>query len=157
MKQWNGISWENRTVILNGEDNNSRDGMPIWCKLSNGEYIMAIESTHLRNSFFRKRSFVIQLYSSENGTQWNKINDVYIPANRRKSEYAGAPYVVQLPDGRLCVSFQTDENELTDNKDKQPARVITTNKAYDGKLNRFSFTKPFAPFGEDGESFGTVC
>lgn len=148
-KLWDGTSWGEKHIASSGADADSRDGMPVWCRLSCGEYIMAIESTHLRNSKKTKRDFVIRVYTSSDGMNWGGGEDIYITSEKSSGTYAGAPYIVELPDGRLCVSFQTNE---TSSSRSNTARVMTSRKPYGGRINRFSFTKPFAPFGDDGSS-----
>ena len=147
--------WSEKHIACDGKKSDSRDGMPVWFQCSDGTYLLAIESTHLRDHKKEKikSSFVIELLQSDDGMNWNNGSTVYIPSKKNGGDYAGAPYVVQLPDGRLCVSFQTNENvEIEGVSDAWTARIITTRKAYNGKVNLFSFTKPFAPFGKEGIS-----
>ena len=106
--QWDGNKWGNRTVVCNGVEHDSRDGMPVWIPLSSGGYALVIESTHLRNEV-GKHPFVIQLLCSEDGKKWSDPVDIYIPKTEHSK--AGAPWIAELPDGRLVVSFQTDEDK----------------------------------------------
>ena len=106
--QWDGSGWGNRTVVCSGVEHDSRDGMPVWIPLSSGGYALVIESTHLRN-MPGKHPFVIQLLCSADGRTWTEPVDIFIP--KTDGSKAGAPWIAELPDGRLVVSFQTDEDK----------------------------------------------
>ena len=101
---WNGSSWTNKQIISNGKSHNSRDGMPVWTRLSNGTYALVMESSKYR----RNHPFVIQLLTSKDGVKWSNPKDIYIPNS--KGSKASAPGLVELPNGQLVVSFQTDED-----------------------------------------------
>lgn len=96
-------TWKEKHIACLGIEHRSRDGMPVVDRLSDGTYIMAIEATNVSGY-----PFVIQLFTSENGYEWEKKSNLYIPNKTGKK--AGAPYVATLPDGRIAVSFQTDED-----------------------------------------------
>jgi len=103
---WNGSSWTNRTIVSNGKNHNSRDGMPVWTRLSTGEYVIIIESSKYRNSY---HPFVIQLLYSDDGINWSNPVDVYIPTS--KNSKAAAPGIIEIPStNQLVISFQTDED-----------------------------------------------
>ena len=106
--QWDGHRWGNRAIVCNGVKHDSRDGMPVWIPLSSGGYALVIESTHLRNEA-GKHPFVIQLLRSGDGRAWTEPVDIYIP--KTDCSKAGAPWIAEMPDGRLVVSFQTDEDK----------------------------------------------
>ncbi len=99
--QWIDGEWTNRTVVSNGDDHNSRDGMPVWQRLSNGKYICAIEGWVPGGT-----ALCIKLLWSDDGVNWSKPVIVY----RAKNGTCGAPYVVELPTGQLYLTFQTNEN-----------------------------------------------
>ena len=101
---WNGSSWTNKQIISNGKSHNSRDGMPVWTRLSNGTYALVMESSKYR----RNHPFVIQILYSKDGVKWSNPKDIYIPNG--KGSKASAPGIVELPNGQLVVSFQTDED-----------------------------------------------
>lgn len=106
-KIWEGTSWGDKIIASDGTKTFSRDGMPVWCKLEDGSYAMVIESTSLHPSY----EFIIQMKTSPDGIDWsNKLKDIYIPTGLKKK--AGAPYIVKLADGRIAVSFQTDEDDI---------------------------------------------
>ena len=91
-------------IASNGEKHNSRDGMPVVCNLSDGSYAMVIESSSMRSNF----SFIIQIMFSEDGIVWSEPKTVFMPTV--KGNYAGAPYIECLADGRIVISCQATEN-----------------------------------------------
>lgn len=100
-------------IASNGEDHNSRDGMPVVSKLSDGTYAMVIESSSMKGTY----PFIIQILFSEDGIKWSEPKNIWVPVGF--DHYAGAPYLVTLPDGRIAVSFQAtegSESTLADNK-----------------------------------------
>ncbi len=90
-------------IASNGEKHNSRDGMPVVCKLSDGTYAMVIESSAYRSKY----PFVIQLLFSEDGKVWSEPKTVFSP--KGNGHYAGAPYITCLEDGRIVISCQATE------------------------------------------------
>ena len=142
--QWIDGKWTNRTVVSNGDAHNSRDGMPVWQRLSNGKYICAIEGWVPGGT-----ELCIKLLWSDDGVKWSTPVIVY----RAKNGTCGAPYVVELPTGQLYLTFQTNEN--------MNGRVPLSNpKMYgmisDGtpveKITAKNFSEPENVFGiEDGE------
>lgn len=100
--QWIDGEWTNRTIVANGLEHISRDGMPVWQQLSDGRYVCAIEGW-LPNS----TALAIQLFYSDDGITWSEPVTIYQALNG----VVGAPYVVEIPGtNRLVVSFQTSEN-----------------------------------------------
>ncbi len=148
-KLWNAGSWSEKNIAVDASVSNSRDGMPVWTQTSSGEYVMVIESTVLKENEFFPRVHIIEMLSSEDGFSWEKRTPVYITPIFSDAVYAGAPYVVSLPDGRLCVSYQTDNAADFESGTPWICNVITTKKAYRGRASMTSFTKPFAPFGAE--------
>ena len=114
-------------IASNGEKHNSRDGMPVICKLSDGTYAMVIESSCMRGTY----PFIIQILFSEDGINWSDPKNIWVPNGF--DHYAGAPYIVTLPDGRIAVSFQATEGSnttLADNKvNNSVMNVIISKKA----------------------------
>lgn len=87
--------WTNRTIVTNGEQNNSRDGMPVWIPLKDGGYVCVIEATHNRDAE-GKHPFTIALVYSKDGVEWSKPYDIDIPTTPFSK--AGAPCIAELPD-----------------------------------------------------------
>ncbi len=142
--QWINGEWTNRTVVSNGDAHNSRDGMPVWQRLSNGKYVCAIEGWVPGGT-----ELCIKLLYSDNGVDWSEPVIVY----RAKNGTCGAPYIVELPTGQLYLTFQTNENF----KGRVP---LTNPKMYaiisDGtpieKISAKNFSEPENVFGiADGE------
>lgn len=94
-------------VASDGEKHNSRDGMPVVCQLSDGTYAMVIESTAMRNQY----SFIIQILFSEDGITWSEPRTIHTPTVN--GNYAGAPFIALLDDGRIAVSFQATQGSGT--------------------------------------------
>lgn len=118
-KLWEGNSWSEKIIASDGSKTFSRDGMPVWCRLEDGSYAMVIESTALHPSY----EFIIQMKISTDGIDWdNKLKDIYIPKGLKKK--AGAPYIVKLADGRIAVSFQTDEDDVNTGDAYSKMKVI---------------------------------
>lgn len=100
-KQYVDGKWTNRTVVSNGYEHRSRDGMPYVIRLSSGEYVCAIEGW-IPGTY----QLMIKLVYSKDGKKWSEPIDVYAADGVN----AGAPAVAELPDGRIVVSFQTAED-----------------------------------------------
>lgn len=68
-KQWDPATqqWINRTIVSNGNDHQSRDGMPVWQQLSTGEYVCVMEAWNKDDN----NRFAIKLTYSEDGTTWS--------------------------------------------------------------------------------------
>ena len=134
-KRWDGEERTDRTVVCDGVKHDSRDGMPVWIPLKAGGYALVIESTHLRNGP-GKHPFVIRLLVSPDGVRWSDPADIFIPS--ADGSKAGAPWIAELDDGRIVVSFQTDEDSevkgdrtsvmKTMISDGSPARELTAEK-----------------------------
>ncbi len=133
--RWNGAEWTDRTVVCDGVKHDSRDGMPVWIPLRGGGYALVIESTSRRN-LPGKHPFVIRLLVSEDGAVWSDPADIFIPGT--DGSKAGAPWIAELDDGRIVVSFQTDEDsEIKGDRtsvmktvisDGSPVRELTADK-----------------------------
>ena len=117
---WNGTSWSNRTIISNGKKHKSRDGMPVWTRLSNGYYIAVIESSKYGST----NPFVIQALVSSDGVNWSEPVDVYIP--KTKKSKAAAPGIVELPTKQIVISFQTDEDKSNKGDQYSVQKTITS-------------------------------
>ncbi|MBQ2862960.1 MAG: exo-alpha-sialidase, partial [Clostridia bacterium] len=87
-----------------------KNGMPVWQELSGGGYIMSLESTKNQTAKY-KNVLTAKLMLSLDGVYWKNICDVYVPkVSKRKT---GAPYVVQLPNGQIVVSYMTDDDSAS--------------------------------------------
>lgn len=105
--QWIDDEWTNRTVVCDGDKHSSRDGMPVWMQLSTGEYVCVIEGWAEGTT-----KMCIKLLYSEDGISWTE--PVTIFDGEDDYQYAGAPYIVELSDGRLLISFQSNESADAD-------------------------------------------
>ena len=88
-KVWDGSQWTNRTIVSDGNKHRSRDGMPVWTQLKNGEYVCVIEGTQKAQQGFL---FVICILYSSDGINWSEPVVIYRPTT--KSSKASAPGVV---------------------------------------------------------------
>jgi hypothetical protein len=101
-----GMSWG--TPVTVAEKKGSRDGMPGVVRLNGRELLVVFEAQD--QPPFR---FVIRgVRSPDLGRTWSATRQlIYRPNNLVAAPWAaGAPSVIRLPDGRLMVSFQSDEN-----------------------------------------------
>ena len=101
-----GMSWG--TPMTVAEKKGSRDGMPGVVRLNGQELLVVFEAQD--KPPFR---FVIRgVRSSDLGRTWSATRQlIYRPNNLVAAPWAaGAPSIIRLTDGRLMVSFQSDEN-----------------------------------------------
>ena len=114
----------------------SRPGMQSISQLSDGTYVMAVENSkyNFANYYGDNRyPFVIDLYFSEDGITWTDPRTVGI--SPQPGYYCAAPWVDTLPDGRIVISYQTDEHRsepLPDNTDSHlyhQLKVIVSKEA----------------------------
>jgi hypothetical protein len=134
-KVWKNGKWSDKYIASNGNSTRSRDGMPAVARLSNGNYLLAIESTAMRSQY----PFILKLKSSSDGYNWGSLKTIYMPSKTGRK--AAAPYLLQLPDGRVVISFQTDEDmSQAGDKYSEMKLMIST----DASCTKFS--KAFAPF-----------
>ena len=142
--QWINGEWTNRTVVSNGDEHNSRDGMPVWQRLSSGKYVCVIEGWVPNGT-----ELCIKLLYSDDGFNWSEPVIIY----RAKNGTCGAPYVVQLPTGQLYITFQTNENfegRIPHSEPKMYA-IISDGTDVEG-LTEENFSEPENVFGiADGE------
>lgn len=132
-------------IASNGENHNSRDGMPVVCELSDGSYAMVIESSVMRGKY----SFIIQLLLSQDGITWSDPITVFSPTVN--NNYAGAPFIVCLDDGRIAISCQATQDSGTSNSNSavhnSTMNVIVSNKpityADKNTINQNDFNKVF--------------
>jgi hypothetical protein len=145
---WNGTEWGERTIVSMGSKHNSRDGMPSWTQLSTGEYVCVIESSRY---YSRGYPFVIQLMYSKDGVAWSEPVDVYTPTT--KDSKAGAPGIVELPNGQLVISFQTDEDATQKGDGTSVMKTIYSDGTRVENLTAANFSQSDNVFATpDGES-----
>ena len=102
-------------VAINGEDRNSRDGMPVITKLRYGGYAMVIEThdyfgrIYMPTLTYGNSVFVVGLSLSEDGKTWSKPVPVVAPADITGGGRCAAPYITTLPDGRVLISYMTTD------------------------------------------------
>lgn len=146
-RTFDGEKWGNTVIVSNGTDHESRDGMPVVCHLSEGGYVLAIESTKYSENY----PFIIQILYSQNGVDWSEPKDVYIP--KSKGSKAAAPGIAETADGRLIITFQTDEDKDTKGDSVSIAKVITAKTTNLKAISPALFSKPEAIFPEEHNDF----
>ena len=147
-KIWNGEKWTGRTVISNGKKHDSRDGMPVLCRTPDGGYICVIESTAQRKKGY---PFVLKAFYSDDGVKWSEPVTIYTPSTKKSK--AAAPGVIYLPDGRLFVSFQTDEDATVKGDGTSVMKFTVSDGTDIHELTEKSFSSSENIFGTpDGES-----
>lgn len=101
-----GRTWGAPTTVARKPG--SRDGMPAVVRMPSGDLLAAFEASDTPPFGFVIRT----VRSRDDGANWSTERAlVYQPENPARERWsAGAPYLVCLPDGRLLVSFQTDED-----------------------------------------------
>ena len=150
-KTFDGNKWTDRRILSNGEKHKSRDGMPVWCHLPDGGYAMVIESSKYSN-LKSKYHFVVQVLYSDDGIKWSEPYDVYIPS--QKDREACAPGICVLNDGRLAITFQTDED-----RDSHGSAAVSVTKMIfsDGKKARpkspLRFSEPQKVFPPEHDAY----
>ncbi|MBQ9454598.1 MAG: exo-alpha-sialidase [Thermoguttaceae bacterium] len=151
-KVWDGEQWTGRTVVSDGNRHRSRDGMPVWTRLSSGVYVCVIESTHCASEGF---PFVICSIYSEDGKNWSEPVEIFRPGTLNSK--AGAPGIAELPDGRLAVSFQTDEDSAAKGDPNSVMKTIVSDGSDVKTLTRSSFGPAESVFGAVSIWTGITC
>ena len=120
-KQWDpdAKEWTNRTIVCEGEKHQSRDGMPVWQQLSTGEYVCVVEAWNKDDN----NCFAIKLTYSEDGVKWS--TPVTVMRAKKSGTVCAAPYIVELPNGQLVISCQTNELDNTPTDVHYMATVIS--------------------------------
>ena len=112
--------WSSATAVYKGEDYypystskgySSRPGMQSITQLNDGTYVMAVETS--KHEFaakygYTRYPFVIDIAFSTDGVTWTNTTTVATPD--KAEYYNAAPWVDTLPDGRIIISFQSDEH-----------------------------------------------
>ena len=143
-------AWSEAHIVSSGIKTGSRDGMPVWCCLNDGSYALAVEGTRSMGKNEIKNGFFIKLMISENGLDWDetKAINVYYPED--SSRCAAAPYIVCLPDGRVAISFQTDEDcavqgDLPAGKGYK-MKIVVSDRPVNRYSRNISFSDSVTPF-----------
>jgi hypothetical protein len=107
MKTWTDAGWSDDPIIVSdGRESNGRDGMPVWSRMQDGRYIVVFETSDEAAQY----PFVIKYKISPDGFNWN-VPRHSLPPPTRRGKQRSAPYIITLSDGRVMVSFQTDEDK----------------------------------------------
>ena len=120
---------EERNIIMDGTKEKSptgsgliprisRDGMPVFDRLSDGTYVMVFEGTYRDNDYHlltnatlsEKHPFEIMMSYSKDGKNWENPVEIYTPHNNLSK--SSAPYICVTEDDQLVISFQTDEDAV---------------------------------------------
>ncbi|MBE6680261.1 MAG: hypothetical protein E7598_07065 [Ruminococcaceae bacterium] len=97
-------------TAINGPSRDSRDGMPVVTKLIDGGYAMVIEAFDYNSAYSEYNSvFVIGLSLSADGKVWSEPIPVAAPTSLFAGYRCAAPFITTLPDGRVIISYMTDE------------------------------------------------
>lgn len=126
----NGTSWSAPTVLSDGRDHQSRDGMPGIARLRDGSLFLVFEGfwAHGRGHFSvqGRRSY-------DGGATWDAGRVIYNTSSARTN--AGAPQVAVFIDGRVAVSFMTDEDTASRSwpTDAWAKVMISNNTGIDGE------------------------
>lgn len=109
------LSTGNQITAISGgkedSDNPCRPGMPSVTNTKiDGYYYMTVENTdRIKIGTANKTSF-IELYSSENGVnKWTSCGKMFFDID---ATLTCAPYIYALSDGRVAISFQTNEKTV---------------------------------------------
>lgn len=130
----------------------SRDGMPVFDRMSDGTYVMVFEGTYRDSDYHyltdetlsESHPFEILMSYSKDGKNWSNPVEIYTPHNNLSK--SSAPYICVTEDDQLVISFQTDEDAV-------PSYV---GDAY--SVMKVIVSKPGIPIEEiDGDSFYAVA
>ncbi|MEE1054256.1 MAG: hypothetical protein U0L36_00270, partial [Acutalibacteraceae bacterium] len=127
---WDGEGFSKPATAQNGTEHQSRDGMSVVTKLSDGKYAMVFESTKTGST---ETTFVIKMSFSEDGKSWTapvvvaKPDKAITDSSTGATEYAvcASPYIVTLPDGKVAISYQTTDRYTGKTPDRVSYRVGT--------------------------------
>ncbi len=147
--------WVRASYTSDDTRKSDRNGMPIADKLSAGGYLMSVETKR----FYAETgsNLLPYLLYSADGAHWEGVTGCFFPGN---TAWGGAPYWVELPDGRIVVAFQTEEDvvgsELDTNDDKsRKTKIVMTKKGVDiSKARSSDWTESYDPFGITAGKFG---
>lgn len=158
-RSWNETTqkWNARKIVLDGTKQKqvgaiydfSRDGMPVFDKLSDGTYVLVVEGTYRRTAARGNNPFIILLSYSKDGINWSTPVEVYVP--KGPGTKASAPYVCVTSDDRLVISFQTDEDSYAGGRGTGDGVSMMKTIISDGtpvdKLTKENFSESVNVFG----------
>ena len=155
--EWDEVAqkWKKAAYTSDDTGKTVRNGMPIVDSLKNGGYLMSVETKRFKN--IRGSSLLPFLLYSADGSHWKGLCCAFLPNN---SAWGGAPYWVELPDGRIVVAFQTevDINGTALDTDKDNCRitkiVISKKGVAVPDLKLADWSKSFDPFDTAKGKFG---
>lgn len=97
-------------IAVDGKPRRSRDGMPSVVRLKDGSWAMVIETfDYNRVNSGHNSVFVVGLTRSKDGKVWTPPVVVAAPHNLDSGKRCSAPFIAALPDGRVAVTYMTDE------------------------------------------------
>ena len=120
------ITVNGRQIVISGVNRKSRDGMNVVTKLSDGSYAMVFEGTVNGN-------YRVFISYSKDLLNFTTPQQVFY----NTSYSSGAPYIVTLPDGRIAVSYFTDEDYKG-----------TPVEGYKGKVMRLYVSNSVVKYGD---------
>lgn len=98
-------------AIINGTTVNPRPGMTSVVKLNDGSYAMAMERSYASSD--KKYGFTICLSYSKDLKNWTTPKEIIVPETTNKivtdSYSCQAPYIGILEDGRIAISYMSNE------------------------------------------------
>ena len=147
------ITVNGRQIVISGVNRKSRDGMNVITKLSDGSYVMVFEGTVNGN-------YRVFISYSKDMLNFTAPQQVFYNA----SYASGAPYIVTLPDGRIAVSYFTDEDYKGTPVDGYKGKVMRLYVSdsvvkYGDTLTKSSFTQKTFHTCQDTEylSYGSMA
>ncbi|MBE6640095.1 MAG: exo-alpha-sialidase [Ruminococcaceae bacterium] len=147
--------WVQAHYTSNDTGKTDRNGMPIVDKLSTGGYLMTVETKRFYSA--RGSTLLPYLLYSADGVHWKGVTGCFFPENTASG---GSPYWVELPDGRIVVAFQTDEDvegtiyDTGDDKCKV-TKIVVSNPGVDiTKAHSWDWSESYDPFNTSLGSFG---
>ena len=121
--------WGNRTIVCNGVNSNSRDGMPGLTQLADGRWMLAFEASNTSGRY----SFVLRYKLSDDGLHWNTDrgtgNGTILCVPSAKGCKTAAPALTTLPDGRIVCVFQTDDGASERGDGNSRVRIMVSETA----------------------------
>lgn len=147
------ITVNGRQIVISGVNRNSRDGMNVITKLSDGSYAMVFEGKV-------SNTLGIFICYSKDLLNFTTPQQIFYSAGYS----SGAPYIVTLPDGRIAVSYFTDEDYKgtpVDGYKGKVMRLYVSNSVvkYGDSLTKNSFTQKIFHTIQDTEylSYGSMA
>lgn len=99
-------------IIISGTSTNPRPGMTSIAKLNDGNYAMVMERSYASSN--KKYGFTICLSYSKDLKVWTAPKEIIVPETTNSivtdSYSCQAPYIGILEDGRIAISYMSNEN-----------------------------------------------